>query len=455
MDFDDLYECDPGFTDCYYMLDFAVGQEPGAHRYTLYVADYSGLTASCSFLGIDREIREVTATAGQQAVDISWYASSFDPGVMFFVERSIDAGVSYNHQLQDEGGNPLFRIFAGDSTYSMPDSSVEYNFPYFYRVVDTESGPGPDHYWEMETLMDGEIGGLPDPPGPTVAPQISFNFKSMAAVSDSGFASIWFDEGTDWAGWYIIGFDEDGVPYGQEKVHFGHRECVLGGLSTGTTYHVAAKGRSAAGSTAFSNEVVFTVLPAPNLLSAEVVDATSIIAVWSGVTGADGYDLICTRMHPTPVDTTVDAGADTTWRVDGLDELEQYCVRVKCRDAFGNRSQSSNHEYVVTEGYGAMEEILAQGGPLRDTLFQNYPNPFNPRTRIPHQMSHEGPVRIGIYDVKGRLVRPVVDRPHRAGAYLARWDGMDHSGRPAPAGVYFARFATNSVTDTKKMVLAR
>lgn len=454
MDFNELYDwCGPNFTDCYYVLDFELGQEPGEHRYTLYVADYSGLTASCSVVGIDREISDIVATPGDQAVSLSWYARSFDPGTLFYVDRSTDGGVTYDYRLRDEFGEPLFLVYYEEGTYSMPDSSVEYDFPYLYRIVDTEGGPGPDPYWEMEELMQGEIGGLPDPPAPVSPPQISF--KSMAVTDSVGYAGIWFDAGTAWAGWYRAGFDEDGPPYAQEAIHFGSKELCLADLTPGATYHVGARGESFVGTTELSNEVVFTVVPATTLLSVELVDRTSIVAAWRSVAPAQGYDLICTKMHPTPQDTVVDAGADTTWRVDNLHEYEEYCVRVKCRDAYGNRTEPSNREYVVTGGFGGIEEIASVGEPTEDRLFQNYPNPFNPETRIPYQISSTSTVQICVFDVAGRLVRTIVSEPHAPGSYLARWDGTDSEGVAAPPGVYFLRLSTPSAHETVKMILAK
>ena len=48
-----------------------------------------------------------------------------------------------------------------------------------------------------------------------------------------------------------------------------------------------------------------------------------------------------------------------------------------------------------------------------DAVLTNYPNPFNPETWIPYQLANAAEVHIAIYDVRGRLVRPV--RPRTSG----------------------------------------
>jgi hypothetical protein len=54
----------------------------------------------------------------------------------------------------------------------------------------------------------------------------------------------------------------------------------------------------------------------------------------------------------------------------------------------------------------------------------------------------DGRVRLGLYDVSGRLVRVLVDEHAAMGWRTADWDGRDGNGRTAPAGVYLARLAS-------------
>jgi hypothetical protein len=50
--------------------------------------------------------------------------------------------------------------------------------------------------------------------------------------------------------------------------------------------------------------------------------------------------------------------------------------------------------------------------------------------------------RLEMFDVRGRLVRVLLDASQPAGTAIARWDGRDDVGRTAPRGIYFARLMT-------------
>jgi hypothetical protein len=88
-------------------------------------------------------------------------------------------------------------------------------------------------------------------------------------------------------------------------------------------------------------------------------------------------------------------------------------------------------------------------------LAQNRPNPFNPATRWAYELPRTGPVRLGVYDLKGRRVKLLVDETRTAGRYVASWDGRDGGGRDAPSGIYLVRLATPDGSLTRKITLAR
>ncbi len=73
-----------------------------------------------------------------------------------------------------------------------------------------------------------------------------------------------------------------------------------------------------------------------------------------------------------------------------------------------------------------------------------HPNPFNPTTTISFMNPAEGPLRLALYDVSGRLVRVLQDGPMPAGRASIAWDGRDGEGRSLSSGVYFARLTARS-----------
>ena len=66
------------------------------------------------------------------------------------------------------------------------------------------------------------------------------------------------------------------------------------------------------------------------------------------------------------------------------------------------------------------------------------PNPANPGTVIGYELPRGSRVVMRMVDVRGRLVRTLVDGYRPAGAHRAFWDGRDDSGRAAASGVYLA-----------------
>jgi flagellar hook assembly protein FlgD len=62
---------------------------------------------------------------------------------------------------------------------------------------------------------------------------------------------------------------------------------------------------------------------------------------------------------------------------------------------------------------------------------------------------------LAIYDVRGSLVRTLVDEPRSAGEYRMEWNGENNSGVRVSSGVYFYRLIAGGFQSTRKMVLLR
>ncbi|HEU4364650.1 MAG TPA: HYR domain-containing protein [Candidatus Krumholzibacteria bacterium] len=93
--------------------------------------------------------------------------------------------------------------------------------------------------------------------------------------------------------------------------------------------------------------------------------------------------------------------------------------------------------------------------PKATALSSIHPNPFNPQTTVAYTLLKSEQVRIAIYDVRGSLVRRLVDDSQPAGGYQAVWNGADDAGRPATSGVYFVRMIAGSYSETRKIVLLK
>jgi hypothetical protein len=92
---------------------------------------------------------------------------------------------------------------------------------------------------------------------------------------------------------------------------------------------------------------------------------------------------------------------------------------------------------------------------LRTALGSAYPNPLNPVTAISFRIGVEGPVRLKVFDARGRLVRTLVNGHRETGEHSASWDGRDDRGRAAGSGVFTYRLEAPGFAGTGKVVILR
>jgi spore coat protein CotH len=92
-------------------------------------------------------------------------------------------------------------------------------------------------------------------------------------------------------------------------------------------------------------------------------------------------------------------------------------------------------------------------------LIGNYPNPFNPTTTIKFALKEVSDVSIKIYNIKGAVVRTLVDGEMNAKYHEVIWDGKDNTGKQVGSGLYFYKMVSEGnsgrYTSTKKMVLLK
>jgi hypothetical protein len=119
--------------------------------------------------------------------------------------------------------------------------------------------------------------------------------------------------------------------------------------------------------------------------------------------------------------------------------------KISAVDFAGNESDTADPE--SSTGVYATPTVL--------TLYQVVPNPFNPTTTIKYDVPVDGRVTLRIYDVRGALVRTLIDADLPRGTHQATWDGRDASGRGMASGSYFARLEAGGRGETVRMSLVR
>ncbi len=104
--------------------------------------------------------------------------------------------------------------------------------------------------------------------------------------------------------------------------------------------------------------------------------------------------------------------------------------------------------YPVSNDENEIESI----SPLRAF---NYPNPFNPETTISFNMIENGPATVQVYNLRGQLVKTLLNDQVKAGNQNVVWKGKDANNKNVASGIYFYRITTPDNTIQKKMILQK
>ncbi len=141
---------------------------------------------------------------------------------------------------------------------------------------------------------------------------------------------------------------------------------------------------------------------------------------------------------------------------------------------------AGNPDPIYNDPDGTRNDMGAYGGPnglilldaenevievISQSSINVYPNPFNPsgagrspQTTIALNMTEIDnlhPVTVEIYNIKGQLVRTVVDNQTIQNNAKFIWNGTDNNGMATTSGLYFVKLKTASSTSVVKMMLMK
>ncbi len=120
---------------------------------------------------------------------------------------------------------------------------------------------------------------------------------------------------------------------------------------------------------------------------------------------------------------------------------------------------------VVEQGSPTYRDIAMQSLDAHDydnliqqytiTMAQNFPNPFNPTTTISFSIPKDDKVELKVYNIRGQLVKTLVNDHLEAGSHKAVWNGDNQQGSPVGSGIYFYRLVTPEKSIVRKMALVK
>lgn len=104
--------------------------------------------------------------------------------------------------------------------------------------------------------------------------------------------------------------------------------------------------------------------------------------------------------------------------------------------------------------------------PLTFRAYHPYPNPFkniaNLKYTLPYRWENNGlliskpyNVKINVYDVKGRVVRELLNGKQNVGLHKVIWNGKVNGGRLASSGAYFVKISAGDFVTVKKIMVLK
>ena len=120
-----------------------------------------------------------------------------------------------------------------------------------------------------------------------------------------------------------------------------------------------------------------------------------------------------------------------------------------------------NQEHITITAESAvwfMEEIRAGVVAVDETptiavALQTWPNPFNAATTIAFAVAEDEPVKLEIFDLRGRRVVTLLDERLAPGRHEVVWRGRNGAGTPASTGNYLVRLTTRTAASSSRITL--
>jgi hypothetical protein len=188
-----------------------------------------------------------------------------------------------------------------------------------------------------------------------------------------------------------------------------------------------------------SSSISWEIRPDQNSLhfewSLEPRDDIIETGVWASENGLDFFEIADSRI---PIDP---GGGIWAFTYELTADITQSYFRIAFRTADGRIQFSS-----IRTG---------QYTPEISELGFNMPNPFNQQTRFTFSLSQSEAVRFEIRDIRGRLIKSLIQATYAPGIHQIIWDGSDDTGSPLCSGTYIYQLHTSTLKKSRKCAIIR
>ena len=263
-------------------------------------------------------------------VKLEWDAKSFDAGIEFNLYGSIDGGIAYPELIETfvnpDGG--------GTFHFEYVDNGAIYNFPYCYRIRDSEvyNNWGPVH-----AVPGGNLGAPPYPESGYVDFEVEY--------IDDGKVKIEIVDGLQWSARYELHYSRDvnGPPYEHVITSNNYlRYIIVNGLDNGYDYFFNCIGCNLVGCSDLHALNAKRAIPTPTPQNVVVTPLYEALRVaWDASPGASGYVVHYNHIlfdPPGLEEYEVNAGDTTLYTIENIENASQYQLFMSAYDIWGNQT---------------------------------------------------------------------------------------------------------------------
>ena len=179
---------------------------------------------------------------------------------------------------------------------------------------------------------------------------------------------------------------------------------------------------------------------------------------WQSITPFNGYPyrIYNNTASPFSANTFVYSGT-YGWQEASFD-LSAFSGSARFRFVFGSDGYTTGEGWYIDDVHLEYDPVANQDANLANVPVQilgNYPNPFNPSTTIRFNTPALAEARLGIYNLRGQLVKSYTLQNLPGGTSSVVWDGLDNNRNAVSSGVYFYRLEAMGQVHSAKMILMK
>lgn len=201
-------------------------------------------------------------------------------------------------------------------------------------------------------------------------------------------------------------------------------------------------------------------MPYPNLVAHFALTQSHIAYAWQGQTH---FNFVNRMMYPNWQGTPIALSAAPLGNLDlNLSVLKDPSwVTTDCE--FVAFIQNVDTKEIIQGNkimvYDLVAPPVANDDPalpgVQNRLNSISPNPFSESAVISFSLKDSQPVELGIYNIKGQLVKTLLAETKTAGTHQIIWDGRDSSGNTVANGAYIVRMASANSSLTRRLMLVK